>query len=101
MEKSTKMTGYNEIKAWMERQYGESSTETTVTCNGKTYIGHMYGNDGCFEGDEFYQYLLTDNALLRLYYDIPEGCEDFNNINYKTPYDVRTEDAQYWLDYVI
>jgi len=100
MKKSTKMTGYNEIKAWMDRQYG-ASRKTTIMYNGKTYTGHIYGNDACFDGDEFYQYFLTDNALLRMYYNIPDGCEDLNNINYKTPYDVRAEDAQYWLDYVI
>ena len=96
MKKSNK-----EIKAWLERQYGESSTETTITCNGKTYIGHMYGNNECFDGNEFYQYFLTDSALLRMYYDIPDGRTDFNDIDYNSPYDVRAENVQYWLDYVI
>ena len=101
MEKSTKMTGYNEIKAWMDRQYGASHAEVTITHNGKTYTGHMYGNDECFDGDEFYQFLLTDTALLELYYHIPDGCTDFGTIDYSAPYKVSAEDAQYWLDYVI
>ncbi len=100
MKKSNKMTGYSDLKAWMDRKFG-ASRKTTITCNGKTYTGHMYGNDECFEGDEFYQYFLTDDALFTMYYNIPDGCEDLSNINYKTPYDVRAEDAQYWLDYVI
>lgn len=96
MKKSNK-----EIKAWMERQYGTSHGKVTITCNGKTYTGHMYGNDASFDGDEFYQYLLTDTALLKLYYHIPEGCTDLNIIDYTAPYDVRAEDMQYWLDYII
>lgn len=101
MKKSTKMTGYNELKAWMERQYGASKAEINITYDGKTYTGHMYGNDDCFDGNEFYQFLLTDTALLRIYYDIPEGCTDFGTIDYGAPYDVRADDAQYWIDYVI
>jgi len=102
--KATKMEGYNEIKAWMEDRFGVvSSRETTITYNGKTYTGHMYGDDGCFVGDEFYQYLLTNDALLTLYYNIPEGCFDLGSaaIDYDAPYKVCVEDAQYWLDYVI
>ncbi len=101
MKKSAKMTGYSDLKAWMERKYGESCTETTFACNGKAYTGHMYGNDECFDGNEFYQYFLTEDELLRMYYNIPEGCEDLTNIDYEVPYDVRVDDAQYWIDYVI
>jgi hypothetical protein len=101
MKKSTKMTGYNDLKVWMERQYGASRAEVTITCNGQTYIGHMYGSDECFDGNEFYQYFLTADALLRMYYNIPDGCTDFNDIDCNSPYDVRADDAQYWIDYVI
>ena len=95
------MTDYSNLKAWMERQYGASHAETTITHNGKTYTGHIFGNDECYDGNEFFQYFLTDDALLRMYYNIPDGCEDLSNINYEAPYDVRVDDAQYWLDYVI
>jgi len=101
MKKSAKMTGYNELKAWMDGNYGQSSAEITITCNGKTYTGHMYGNDECFDGNEFYQYFLTADSLLKMYYNIPDGCEDLSNIDYEAPYDVRADDAQYWIDYVI
>lgn len=101
MEKSAKMTGYSDLKAWMDRKYGTSKGEITIAYNGKMYTGHMYGNDECYDGDEFFQYFLTDTALLRLYYHIPEGCTDFGAIDYKSPYDVRADDAQYWIDYVI
>jgi hypothetical protein len=101
MEKSERMTGYNELKAWMERRFGARTQKVNITHNGKSYTGHMYGNDECFDGDEFHQYFLTEDALLRIYYDIPEGCTDFGTIDYGAPYDVRAEDVQYWLDYVI
>jgi len=96
-----KMAGYNELKAWMEEKFGPSSTETSIAFNGKTYTGHIFGNDECFNGNEFFQYFLTDDALLKLYYHIPEGCTDFGTIDYNSPYKVRAEDVQYWLDYVI
>ncbi len=51
MKKSAKMTGYNELKAWMDQTYGESSTETTITCNGKTYTGHRIFNVGTVHDD--------------------------------------------------
>ena len=103
MKKSTKMTGYSELKAWMEERFGVSKAETTITYNGKTYTGYMYGNDECFDGDEFYQFLLTDDALIMLYYDIPEGCYDLGSdaIDYDAPYDVMVVDEQLFLDYVI
>ena len=103
MKKSTKMTGYNELKAWMEEKYGVSRTETTITYNGKTYTGHMYGNDECFAGDEFYQYFLTDTELLTMCFKIPDGCTDLGSaaIDYDAPYKVEDADAQYWIDYVI
>ena len=95
------MTGYNELKAWMERKYGPTTTEDTITCDGETYTGYMYGNDECFDTDEFYQYFLTPDALIKMYYAIPEGCEDYGNIDYYKPYDLRDADAQYWVDYLI
>ena len=95
------MTDYSKLKEWMERQYGASHGKVTITHNGKTYTGHMYGNDECFNGDEFYQYFLTDDALLKLYYHIPDGCDDYSTIDYSAPYDVRVDDAHYWIDYII
>ena len=95
------MTDYSKLKAWMDHKYGESSAEITITHNGKTYTGHIFGNDDCYDADEFYQYFLTEDALLKLYYHIPDGCTDYNSINYSAPYDVRAENVQYWLDNVI
>ena len=84
----------------MGHRYG-AAAETTITYDGKTYTGYMYGNDECFDADEFYQYFLTADALLKVYYTIPDGCEDYGDIDYSAPYDVRYADAQYWIDYVI
>lgn len=95
------MTSYSNLKTWMDNHYGGSSAEATVTCKGKTYTGHMYGNDECFDTNGFYQYFLTAEELLKMYYDIPEEYNDFGAIDYSAPYDVRVDDAQYWVDYVI
>ena len=94
------MTDYSKLKEWMERKFG-ASPKTTIMYNGKTYTGHIFGNDDCYDGNEFFQYFLTEDALLKLYYHIPDGCTDFNAIDYSAPYKILADDAQYWIDYVI
>lgn len=94
------MAEYNEIKMWMEHQYGQVS-ESKISFNGETYVGYMYGNDECYDTNEFFQYFLTADVLLKMYYEIPDGCEDYNNIDYNHPYAVRDAEAEYWINYVI
>ncbi len=70
---------------------GKEGTAYTVTCKGKTLTGMMYGNDECFDGNEFYQMLVADGRVYWCYYEIPDGCDDFSDIDYTMPY--RIEDC--------
>ena len=90
----------NELKLWLEKQYGKG-TAATINYEGKQIVGTMYGNDECFDTNDFYQFLLTDNTLYKAYYEIPDGCEDLGSLDYNNPIDLRDIDMQYYIDYVI
>lgn len=90
----------NELKLWLEKQYGKG-TEATINYEDKQITGTMYGNDECFDTNDFYQFLLTDNTLYKAYYEIPDGCEDLGSLDYNNPIDLRDINMQYYIDYVI
>ena len=91
---------FKQLKKWLEKTYGEGS-ETTITYEGKTYTGCMYGNDECYDCDRFYQYFLTNNTLYRAFYEIPDGETDLGNLDYEKPTDMEEQDIEYFVDYVI
>lgn len=91
----------DELKKWMDVKYAENNTRETIEYNGEIYIGYMYGNDECFDQNDFYQYFLTNKGLLKMYFVIPDGCEDYGDIDYSNPCNVRDDDAQYWIDHII
>lgn len=76
----------NKYKESYESYYGEGSY-CNITFKRKKFKGLMYGNDECFDGDEFYQVFLPDNddAIYYFYYDIPVSCTDYGEINYDKP----------------
>lgn len=90
----------NELKKWLEKTYGETEA-ITIMYEGKAYTGYMYGNDECYDGNDFYQYFLTDSTLYKAFYDIPDGETDLGNLDYDNPVDLQDADAQYYIDYVI
>lgn len=74
-----------ELKNWLEQLYGKT-VETEIEYEGKNLNGYMYGNDECYDWKDFYQYFLTENALYKAYYEIPEGETDLGNLDYYHPY---------------
>lgn len=55
----------------------------TVTDGDITLSGVMFGNDECFDLDDFYQYLLTeDGNLYKCWYDTDDCDDDFGSIEY-------------------
>lgn len=91
---------FTALKNWMEKKYGRGA-EATINYDGKQIVGIMYGNDECWDMNDFYQYFLTDDTLYKAYFEVPDGCEDFGDLDYKNPIDLRDADAQYFIDYVI
>lgn len=94
------MTNLKEIKNWMENQYG-IQPKWTITFDGEEYTGQMYGNAECWDCNEFYQYFLTEDALYKAYFEVPEGCEDLTDLDYDNPYRMLEEDVEYFVNFVI
>lgn len=91
---------FTALKNWMENQYGKIE-QCTITFNSKEYTGYMYGNDECWDCNNFYQYFLTEDALYKAYFEVPEGCEDLGSLDYDNPIDLKDVDAQYFINYII
>lgn len=91
---------FTALKNWMEEKYGKSELYT-ITFEGKEYTGYMYGNDECWDMNDFYQYFLTEDALYKAYFEVPEGCEDLGSLDYNNPINLKDADAQYFINYVI
>lgn len=95
------MKNYQVLKNWMENTYGESH-EITINYDGKQVTGIMYGNDECFDTNDFYQYFLTsDGKLYKAYFEIPDNTKNLSDLDYENPYSTTEEDVDYWIDFVV
>ena len=54
---------------------------TEYTVNG--IKGTMYGNDECFDMDDFYQILVVGDRVYKCFYSIPDGTDDLSTIDYE------------------
>lgn len=75
---------------FFEGSYGKGATMTITTEDGNTISGLMYGNDECFNVNEFYQVLVSGGKVYECYYQIPNDDDDgdLSNIDYEHPYRV-------------
>lgn len=82
---------YNLQKKALEILYAGEGRETEVNFEGEKIKGIMFGNDSCFEGDNFYQWLLTKEKLLYCFYNIEDenGNQiELDNIDYSKPVNI-------------
>lgn len=49
--------------------------------NGDYIIGAIFGDDECFEGNNFYQYVVTSDGVYKAYYDV-DNDTDIDKIDY-------------------
>lgn len=49
--------------------------------NGDYIIGAIFGDDECFEGNNFYQYVVTSDGIYKVYYD-DDNVTDVEDIDY-------------------
>lgn len=72
------------------RRYQDSFSEISFKCSEgdseyNSFTGILFGDDECFDGDSFYQWLIDGNRnLYKVYYDIPEGVA-LDCLNYNEP----------------
>ena len=84
---------FDGMRALMEK-YDFAVTDCqpgNFTHDGQTIRGWMFGNDECFNGNEFYQYVFSvEGKLYRLYYSLDgadgEQITDLSNVDYSAPY---------------
>lgn len=84
---------FNDVKSYCSRLIGEDLNafgELSFKCSEgdseyNSFSGILFGNDECFDGDEFYQWLIDENRnLYKVYYDITEGVA-LDDVNYHNP----------------
>lgn len=65
----------------LRNKYGIPEHVTVDASNGDYLIGDMYGNDECFDGNDFYQYVVTSDGVYKAYYDVDDDT-DIDKIDY-------------------
>ena len=87
------------VESYLKERYGEGG-EVKVEFEGKEITGVMYGDDECFEMNDFYQYLLTKDTLYKAFYEIPNDNDDLGSLDYENP--TGLEDVtEYYKEYVV
>ena len=59
----------------------------------------IIGNAECWDGDEFYQYMVTDDKIYKVYYNV-QPDQELDMIDYTKAYKTEdiTEDILYFLE---
>ena len=66
----------------LRNKYYSPEYSMTVTAeNGDYIIGDVFGDDECFEGNDFYRYVVTSDGVYKAYYDVDEDT-DIDYIDY-------------------
>jgi hypothetical protein len=77
------LSNYSYCKSLSDR----FDTIDTINYDGNTFDGMIFGDDECFDGDEFYQWFhTTDGQLFKVYYDLDGvDLDNLDSIDYSTP----------------
>lgn len=92
---------------WLEENYGELrkfplQKLTVESGNGdiENYDKiRIVGNAECWDGDEFYQYMVTDDKIYKVYYNV-QPDQELDMIDYTKSEKIEdiTEDILYFLE---
>lgn len=92
---------------WLEGNYGELRKfplqNLTVECGDGDIENYdkirIVGNAECWDGDEFYQYMVNDNKIYKVYYNV-QSDQELDMIDYSKAYKIVdiTEDILYFLE---
>lgn len=92
---------------WLEENYGELRKfplqKLTVESENGDVENYdkirIIGNAECWDGDEFYQYMVTDDKIYKVYYNV-QPDQELDMIDYTKSYktEVVTEDILYFLE---
>ena len=92
---------------WLEENYGElrkfplqKLTVELKNGDNENYDKiRIVGNAECWDGDEFYQYMVTDDKIYKVYYNV-QPDQELDMIDYTKAYKIvdSTEDILYFLE---
>lgn len=92
---------------WLEENYGElrkfplqKLTIEQENGDNENYDKiRIVGNAECWDGDEFYQYMVTDDKIYKVYYNV-QPDQELDMIDYTKAYKIvdSTEDILYFLE---
>lgn len=92
---------------WLEENYGElrkfplqKLTVESENGDAENYDKiRIIGNAECWDGDEFYQYMVTDDKIYKVYYNV-QPDQELDMIDYTKAYKIvdSTEDILYFLE---
>lgn len=92
---------------WLEENYGELRKfplqKLTVEPENGDIENYdkirIVGNAECWDGDEFYQYMVTDDKIYKVYYNV-QPDQELDMIDYTKAYKIEdaTEDILYFLE---
>ena len=71
---------YNSDKLY-NKYYSPEYSVMVKAENGDYIIGDMFGDDECFDGNDFYQYVVTSDGVYKAYYDV-DNDTDIDEIDY-------------------
>lgn len=71
---------YNSDKLY-NKYYSPECSVMVEAENGDYIIGDMFGDDECFDGNDFYQYVVTSDGVYKAYYDV-DNDTDIDEIDY-------------------
>ena len=76
---------FTERESWTTRLERKGFRQIDCTDGINSKSGHLFGNDECFSGELFYQWLLSaDHKLFRCFYRVGEGS-DLENTDWNNP----------------
>lgn len=95
------------LNKWLEENYGELRKfplqKLTVESENGDVENYdkirIIGNEECWDGDEFYQYMVTDDKIYKVYYNV-QPDQELDMIDYTKAYKIvdSTEDILYFLE---
>lgn len=93
------------LNKWLEKNYGELRKfplqKLTVESENGDIENYdkirIVGDAECWDGDEFYQYMVTDEKIYKVYYNV-QTDQDLDMIDYSKSYKIEDVTDQFDID---
>ena len=91
---------FADVKKYFDGRYNNASSEMTLTIDDKDVNGIMYGDNECWDVNDFYQYFIVDgkNGASIYYAYYSTGSTDVDNEDYIAIDEIDYDDPDYIVD---